>query len=83
MADLMKQEILAQLQPIFQEAMDSPQLVVTPDSSAINTPNWDSFAHIEMIELVEREFGVKFALSELQDLKTVGDLVELIPRKKS
>jgi acyl carrier protein len=78
-----KQEILAQLQPIFQEAMDSPQLVVTTASSAINTPNWDSLAHIEMIELVERHFGVRFALSELQDLKMVGDLVDFIFKKKS
>jgi acyl carrier protein len=78
-----KQQILAQLQPIFQEVMDSPQLVVTTASSAINTPNWDSLAHIEMIELVERHFGVRFALSELQDMKMVGDLVDFIFKKKS
>jgi acyl carrier protein len=78
MARLAGQEVLAELQPIFEEAMDVPGLVVTCDSSALNTPNWDSLAHIEMIELVERRFSIRFALNELQDLKTVGDLVRLI-----
>ncbi len=78
MADLSAEEILIELQPIFKEAMDEPGLIVTRDSSAVNIPNWDSLAHIEMIELVERQFSIKFALSELQDLKSVGDLVTLI-----
>ena len=78
MADLKADRILVELQPIFEEAMDEPGPVVTRDSSAINTPNWDSLAHIEMVELVERQFNIKFALSELQDLKSVGDLITLI-----
>ena len=73
--------ILAQLQPIFQEALDRPGLVVTRDSSAMNTPNWDSLAHIELIEMVEAHFKIRFALGELQDLKQVGDLVDLIAER--
>lgn len=73
--------VLAELQPIFEECLNSPGLVVSRGSNAMNTENWDSLAHIELIEMVERHFKVKFALGELQDLKEVGDLIDLILEK--
>jgi acyl carrier protein len=51
---------------------------VTRESNAMNTPNWDSLSHISIIEMVSHHFNVKFALAELQDLKDVGDLVNLV-----
>jgi len=81
MPSLSPDEILAQLQPIFQEALDAPDLTITLKSNATNTANWDSLAHIDIIEMVERQFKVRFALGELQELKEVGDLVALIIKK--
>ena len=81
MPNLSKEDVLAELQPIFREALDSPELTVTHSSNALNTPNWDSLAHIELIEMVESHFKVRFGLGELQDLKEVGDLVDLIIEK--
>ncbi len=82
MPDLTAESVLDQLQPIFEEALATPGLKITMNSNAKNTPNWDSLAHIEIIELTELQFGVKFALGELQDLKEVSDLVNLILKKK-
>ena len=78
-----QEEILENLQPIFQEALNDPLLKVTPLSNATNTPNWDSLAHIEIIEMTERQFKVRFGLGELQDLKEVGDLIDLIQAKQN
>ena len=75
------EDVLAELQPIFREALDEPDLKVTFKSNAANTPNWDSLAHIDIIETIQRRFKVKFALGELQDLKEVGDLVRLVIKK--
>jgi acyl carrier protein len=83
MADLTADAILAGLQPIFGEVLDEPDLELTRDSNALNTPNWDSLAHIEIIEMVQRRFKVKFSLTDLQKLKTVGDLVDLTLEKLS
>ena len=82
MADLTSEAVLAELQPIFKEALDQPGLTVTRDSTAWNTSNWDSLAHIDLIEMAERHFKVKFALSELRGFKDVGNLVDLIVNKK-
>jgi acyl carrier protein len=81
MPNISNEDVLADLQPIFREVLDSPDLIITRSSSALNTPNWDSLAHIELIETVESHFKVKFGLGELQDLKNVGDLVDLTVEK--
>lgn len=81
MPSFSRDEILAALQPIFQSVLNNKAVEITPDSSALNTPGWDSLAHIEIIEMVERGFKVRFGLGELQDLKTVGELVELTVKK--
>ncbi|WP_263355495.1 acyl carrier protein [Acidicapsa acidisoli] len=81
MADLTADTILAGLRPIFEDVLNEPDIELTRDSNALNTPNWDSLAHIEVIELVQRRFKVKFNLADLQKLKTVGDLVDLVLEK--
>jgi acyl carrier protein len=81
MAALTPDEVLAQLQPIFEEALDERGITVTRESNATNTPKWDSLAHVSIIEMVSHQFKVRFALSELQELKSVGDLVDLVVAK--
>jgi acyl carrier protein len=81
MAKRTPDEVLAELQPIFQEALGLPDLVVTRASKASNTPNWDSLAHISLIEMVENHFSIRIGLSELEDMKEVGDLVDVIVAK--
>lgn len=81
MPNVSPDDVLEQLQPMFEEVLDQPDLRVTRNSNASNTENWDSLAHIDLIEMVQQRFKVKFALGELQDLKEVGDLVDMIVRK--
>jgi acyl carrier protein len=76
-------DVLQDLQPIFQEALNMPSLIVARASSALNTANWDSLAHISIIEMVESRFKIRIGLSELEDLKAVGDLIDLIVEKAS
>lgn len=76
-------EILKRLTPIFRDVLEKPALAVTPQTSASDVENWDSLNHVTLIMQVERTFGVKFALGELQDLKNVGALIELIRKKTS
>ena len=76
-------EILVQLQPIFRDVLDNPKLVITRDSSAANVAGWDSLAHINLISAIEHEFGLRFALGELEELKNVGEMVDLMEQKLS
>jgi acyl carrier protein len=76
-----QQEVLDRLQPVFRDILDDGSLVINTGSSASNVAGWDSLAHINLISTIEHDFKVKFALGELQDLKNVGDLVQLILKK--
>ncbi len=76
-------DILEQLQPIFQDILDQPDLVITRESNAQNVEDWDSLAHINLITAIEKHFKVKFALGDLQELKNVGEMVDLIQAKLS
>jgi acyl carrier protein len=75
------QEILSKLQPIFGDVFDDPSIAVGRESSAETVEGWDSLAHINLVTSIEQEFGVKFALGELQDLKNVGEMADLVEVK--
>jgi acyl carrier protein len=70
--------ILEELQGIFRDILDQPDLVLTRESNANNVEDWDSLAHINLVSAIEKRYKIKFALGELQDLKDVGDMVDLI-----
>ena len=74
-------QILERLQPIFCDVLDDQGLIITRQSNASNVEGWDSLAHINLIASIEQDLHVRFALGELQDLKDVGDMVDLIERK--
>jgi len=56
---------------------------ITETTTAKDIEEWDSLSHIRLVVSVERKFGVKFSNSEIESLKTVGDLVSLLQAKTS
>ena len=42
---------------------------------------WDSFNHINIVVAIESKFGIKFHTAEVEELRNVGDLVELVEKK--
>ena len=71
-------DVLEQLQEIFRDILDQPDLVLTRQSNAHNVEDWDSLAHINLVSAIEKRYKIRFALGELQDLKDVGDMIDLI-----
>ena len=76
-------DILDELQPIFQDIFEDDKLSITAESNADTVEDWDSLAHITLIVAIEQEFEIKFALGELEAMKNVGDMVELMQIKLS
>lgn len=74
-------DLLPQVQSIFRDILDQPDLVITRESSAYTVEDWDSLAHVNIVTAVERHFKIKFALSELQSLRDVGEMLDLIQTK--
>lgn len=77
------EDILDRLQPVFREVLEDPSLLITRESSALTVDGWDSLAHVSLIAAVEEMFSVRFALGELEELRCVGDMIDLIVKKRS
>jgi acyl carrier protein len=74
-------QILTRVQDILRDVLQQPDLRITRDSSANTVKGWDSLAHVDILWNVEQEFSVRFALGEVQDLKNVGGLLDLLEQK--
>jgi acyl carrier protein len=79
---LTTEEIYSQLTEIFRDIFDDESIVLTPETTAADIDDWDSFNHINLLVATEQRFGIKFKTAELEDLKNVGHLVQLISTKK-
>jgi acyl carrier protein len=73
--------LLGELQQVFRDVLDKKDLVIKPESSALNVEDWDSLNHVVLISAIEKKYHVKFGLAQLQDLKNVGDLLVLLESK--
>jgi acyl carrier protein len=74
---------LEMLEPLFREVFDDPSITLRRDTSADDIEEWDSLTHMNLVMAVELRFRVKFALGELQTLKNVGEMLDLINRKST
>lgn len=77
----MQTSMMETLQTIFQDVFDNPDLRIERSSSALTVPGWDSLAHINLVAAIEHKFKIRFALGELEQLKNVGEMLDLMERK--
>lgn len=67
---------------IFRDVFDDPDLTVTRETTADDVDNWDSMMHVSLMLAVERQFKIRFSSSEVAGLKNVGELEDLVARKR-
>jgi acyl carrier protein len=75
------EDIYRRLTAIFHDVFEDDSIVLTPDLTAADVPDWDSLSHIRLVLAVQKEFGAKFSAAQTAGLKNVGDLAELIRAK--
>ena len=69
------------LYQVIAETLKIDPDLLSEESNALNTPNWDSLRHIELMLAVEGAFGVRFAMPEMVGMRNVGDMRELLIEK--
>lgn len=72
--------VITQLQGIFDDLFLDP-VVLTPELSASDVPEWDSLLHISLVVAVEKSFGVRFRVGEVEATANVGEFADLIARR--
>jgi acyl carrier protein len=71
----------ARLASIFRALFNDAALEVRDDLTARDVAGWDSLNHVNLMILVEEEFGVRFTTAEVSGLQDVGELKRLIAAK--
>ena len=76
-----KEQIMADVQSVFRDVFDDDSLVITDSTNSDDIEDWDSLEHISLIISMEKEFGLKFDIKEVNKLENVGGMVDMIKEK--
>lgn len=75
-------DLLPQLQTIFRDVFDDDDITISRETTAKDVEGWDSVQHVNLMLQIETEFSVRFSTAEMAYLKNVGDLADLLAKKK-
>ena len=76
-----RKKIFEKLNVIFRDVMDNDEIELEEDTTAEDIEEWDSLAHVQLIEKIEAVFGVRFSAKEMTSWDELGELVESIQAK--
>jgi acyl carrier protein len=76
-----REEIRERVQNIFRDIFNNVDLQINDNTNADDIDEWDSLNHINLINAIEEKFAIRFALGELQEMKNVGEMLNLIEEK--
>lgn len=74
-------DLMNELNSIFQDVFEDDDLVVARTTTAADVAGWDSLQHVSLILRVEGHFGLRLTSAEVADLKSVGDLHDIVERR--
>ena len=72
---------LEKLTDIFRTLFNDPDLFLRDGLVATDVPGWDSFNHVNLMIIIEQEFGVKFTNEEVVKMQNVADLKNVLKGK--
>jgi len=76
-------QVLARLSAIMQEVLDDPNVNLTPATTADDVEGWDSLSNITFLVEVEHQFSIKFNTAEIEEMRNVGDMLDMIAAKRA
>ena len=74
-------EVSGKLRQIIVSVLKHERFEMRDDLTASDVDGWDSLTHMIIITEIEEAFDIKFKLKELNKLKNMGTLIELIQSK--
>ncbi len=75
------QSIIEKIRSILKRVLKHDRFEIHNELTAQMVEGWDSLTHMVILTEIEKEFGVQFRLKEINKLKNMGNLIELITSK--
>jgi acyl carrier protein len=76
-----RNEILEGIETILKSVLNHENFEISETLSATDVDGWDSLTHMMIISEVEQKFSITFKLKELNKMKNIGDMIDLIVSK--
>ena len=74
-------QLLTELNTLFEEIIDEGAVTLSRETTAKDVEGWDSLNHIQIIAAIEKKYGFRFTLVEIQSFKNVGEMADSILSK--
>lgn len=76
-----RDEILEKIRTILVSVLNHEDFNMAEELTATEVTGWDSLSHITIISDIEEMFGIRFKLKELNKLKNMATLIDLVQAK--
>ncbi len=76
-----RDELSEAVKAIIIDTVKHDDFVMSEELTATDVSGWDSLSHMSIITGIEQKFSVKFKLKELNKLKNMSSLLDLILSK--
>jgi acyl carrier protein len=76
-----RDDVISKLTEIFRKVFNSDSLVLSDELTANDVDHWDSLTHMILITDIEDSFSIKFRLKELNRMRNVGEMIDIIISK--
>jgi acyl carrier protein len=73
-----KKELAQKVNEVLAEEFEIELSGIAPDANIKETLQLDSLSLVDMVALIENEFGVKIKTQEVATIKSFGDLYQFI-----
>ena len=73
-----REEVFERLNEVFRDVFDDESIEVNENTTSADIEDWDSLEHISLMSAVEQEFGIRFSMGQIQSMKNVGEMVNII-----
>ena len=78
-----KEQVFVRLNEVFRNYFDDEDIFLSDATVAEDVDGWDSLSHVGLIVAVEKAFGIRFTMGEVNSMKNVGEMTGLILSKRS
>jgi acyl carrier protein len=74
---------LEKMTEVIRDLFDDYHGPVTRDLSARDIEQWDSLLNVQLVVQIERVFGIRFSSHEVGKFKNLGELLDIVQRKRA
>lgn len=76
-----RNEMLIALLEVMKEVFKKSDMNISETTELKDIDGWDSLLHMQLLVSIEKKFGIKFKLSELDRLTSVSEILNIIESK--